>query len=78
MGPVDPSVDVAYNYATLGQNTRFNIHSIFEAESIEIPDPLFLAQVVFNQTLWELENPSTVEHQQHMEVDFLRILDGRE
>ena len=67
-----------YYYIPLDQDASYNIHSIFQEAGIDIPEPLFLVQAVFNQTLWSLSEPSTVEHQQHMEVDYIRVLDGRE
>jgi len=67
-----------YYFVSLGEDSSFNIHSIFQEAGIEIPEPLFLIQAVFNQTLWYLSEPSTVEHYQHMEVDYIRVLDGRE
>lgn len=67
-----------YYFVSLGQDSSFNIHSIFQESNLEIPEPLYLVQAVFNQTLWYLSEPSTVEHHQHMEVDYIRVLDGRE
>lgn len=77
--PADLSVgtDIQY-YVPLGQDASFNVHSVFQQAGIDIPEPLYLIQAVFNQTLWDLTEPSTVEHHQHMEVDYLRVLDGRE
>jgi hypothetical protein len=73
-GDILPGVRVAYGYVPLGQARSYNIHSILQAASIEIPEPLFLTQIVYNQTLWNLADPSTVEHHQGMEVDYVRIL----
>jgi hypothetical protein len=76
--PPGTSTGTASYKVLLGQNTRFNIYSTFQEYNIAIPEPLYLVQVVFSQNLWELDDLSTVEHHQHMEVDFLRVLDGRE
>jgi hypothetical protein len=73
-GDILPGVKVAYFYVPLGQAASYNIHSILQAANIEIPDPLFLTQIVYNQSLWYLADPSTVEHHQSMEVDYVRVL----
>lgn len=67
-----------YYYVPLEQDATFNIHSVFQTAGIEIPEPLFLIQAIFNQTLWSPPVSATVEYHQHMEVDYIRVLDGRE
>jgi hypothetical protein len=77
--PSDLSIGTnIYYFVSLGEDSSFNIYSIFQESGLEVPEPLFLVQVVFNQTLWYLSEPSTVQHHQHMEVDYIRVLDGRE
>ncbi|MFC1862695.1 hypothetical protein ACFL1Z_01920, partial [Thermodesulfobacteriota bacterium] len=53
-----------------------NIYSLFERDPywISIPEPLYLESIRLDQQLWYLDDPSTVEHVQHMEVDFIRIV----
>jgi len=76
-GDLSIGTDIEH-YVPLGQDSSFNIHSVFQASGIEIPEPLFLIQAIFNQTLWYPPVSSTVEYHQHMEVDYIRVLDGRE
>ena len=51
-----------------------NIYSLFQNAEITIPEPLFLEYIQYYQQLWDLEDPSTVDHIQDMEADYVRIL----
>jgi hypothetical protein len=55
-----------------------NIYRMFQDAGITIPEPLYLYKISFSQQLFELEEPSTVEHHQHMEIDFISIVEAKE
>jgi hypothetical protein len=55
-----------------------NIYQMFEDAGITPPEPLYLYKISFSQQLFELEEPSTVEHHQHMEIDFISIVEEKE
>jgi hypothetical protein len=56
-----------------------NIYKAFQGAGIVIPNgPLYLTGIGFVQHLFIIDAPSTVEHHQHMEVDFIRIVEGKE
>ncbi|MEN8225654.1 MAG: hypothetical protein ABFS05_09880 [Bacteroidota bacterium] len=52
-----------------------NIHFLFQQVGIAIPDPFYLEDISFNQQFADLGEPSTEEHHQHMENDFIRIVE---
>ncbi len=55
-----------------------NIHDMFKGAGITIPDgPLNLDGISFLQQLWLLDDPSTVEYRQYMEIDSIRIIEGK-
>jgi hypothetical protein len=54
-----------------------NIHAMFNNASIQIPDPLYLNMIGLGQQLDELPTPSVTQNIQHMEVDFIRIIDEK-
>jgi hypothetical protein len=56
-----------------------NIYKMFQVAGIAIPPGgLYLEKIEFIQQLFELEDPSTVEHHQHMEVDFVQIIEEKQ
>jgi hypothetical protein len=55
-----------------------NIHQLFNNWGIGIPEPLYLNRIGFGQQLYELEDPSTVEHTQTMRVDFIRVIEEKQ
>jgi hypothetical protein len=63
-----------------------NIYRMFQDAGITIPEPLYLYKIDFAQQLFELQDDpyvaalqdSTVEHHQHMEIDFLSIVEEKE
>jgi len=54
-----------------------NVYDFFQEASISISEPLYLEAIDFIQQLFDLEEPSTIEHRQQMEVDFIRIIGGK-
>jgi len=63
----------------LGMIFVSNIYGMFQDASITIPPgDLYLEKIKFIQQLFELGEPSTVEHHQHMEVDFIRIIEEKQ
>ena len=56
-----------------------NIYKMFQDAGITIPaGDLYLEKIEFIQQLFELADPSTVVHRQHMEVDFIRIIEEKQ
>jgi len=68
--------DIAYYTFNLGSIIVDNIHGLFQNYGITVPDPLYLKSIELTQQLWDLSEPSTVEHRQHMEVDSIRIVES--
>jgi hypothetical protein len=55
-----------------------NIYKLFEGRGITIPSgDLYLRNIAFVQQLSSLDDPSTVEHHQHMKIDSIRIIEGK-
>ncbi|MBM4333270.1 MAG: hypothetical protein FJ117_18970 [Deltaproteobacteria bacterium] len=54
-----------------------NIYKMFQNYDITIPEHLNLLAIDFVQQLTDLQDPSIIEHRQHMEVDFIRIVEGK-
>ncbi len=66
---------------TLGSSTLSNIYDLFERWGIEIPEGSFyLENISLVQVLFSLGGnlPWEVEYQQHMEVDFIQIIEAKE
>lgn len=56
-----------------------NIYDLFKVWDITIPPvDLYLNEIGFVQQLSLLYNPSTVEHHQHMRIDVIWIIEGKE
>ena len=65
----------------LGENMLDNIYELFGRSGIAIPEgPFYLQGINFVQQLWELDvnDPANIEYHQHMEVDFIQIIEGKE
>ncbi len=55
-----------------------NIYDLFKIWDIAIPPgDLYLNEISFVQQLFVLDDPSTVQHHQHMEIDSIRIIEGK-
>lgn len=67
--------DTAYYTFNLGWIIVVNIYDLFQNGGITIPEPFYLESMDLTQQLWSIEDFSTVEHCQHMEVDFMRIVE---
>ena len=61
----------------LGLVTMDNIYDVFKRAGITIPEPLYLEGISFLQQLFNLSEPSTVDHRQYMEIDSIRIVEGK-
>jgi len=56
-----------------------NIYELFEAAGITIPPgDLYLRNIAFIQQLSILEENSDMEHHQHMKIDSIRIVEGKQ
>jgi len=66
--------EVAYKFPP-GSSYSVNIYDAFQSQGITIPEPFYLQRIELCQELLDLENPSTIEHHQHMEVDFISIIE---
>ena len=58
-----------------------NIYQLFGAYGISIPEgPFYLQGISFVQQLTDLDanDPANIEYHQHMEVDFIQIIEGKE
>ena len=64
----------------LGEAVLGNIYELFQIWGIAIPEgPFYLQSIDLGQQLWDLGLlPSTAEYHQHMEVDFIQIIEGKE
>ncbi|MGQ9645161.1 MAG: hypothetical protein ACUVWO_01310 [Thermodesulfobacteriota bacterium] len=69
--------ETAYLTFPMGLIILDNIYEVFKGLGITIPEPLYLLSIDFLQQLFQLEQDSTVQHHQHMEVDSIRIIEGR-
>jgi hypothetical protein len=68
-----------YYTFSLGEPVLDNIYDLFKNAEISIPEePFYLESVDFVQQLWNLEDPSPVEHHQHMEIDLIQFIEGKE
>jgi hypothetical protein len=55
-----------------------NIYDMFKGSGITVPDgPLNVEGISFLQKLFMLDEPSTVYHRQYMEIDSIRIIEGK-
>lgn len=68
----------AYYTFPLGVIILDNIYDMFQKAGIDIPEPFYLRMISINQFLYELDDPSSIEHHQRMKVDFIRIIEGKE
>ncbi len=65
---------VYFNFPS-GAAVDLGIYELFQAAEIQFVEPLYLENVDFVQQLLDLEDPSPEEHHQHMEVDYIRIVE---
>lgn len=59
----------------LGARIGLNIFEIFQNDGISIPDPFYIESISFIQQLYEESEPTTAETKQHMEVDYIRLIE---
>lgn len=64
-----------YYTFSLGFIIVTNIYTLFQNYGITIPESLYLEEIRLTQQLLSIGEPSTVEHHQHMEVDFIRVVE---
>jgi hypothetical protein len=70
--------NTAYLTFQLGLIIVDNIYDVFKGSGITVPEgPLNLEGISFLQQLWMLDEPSTVYRRQHMEIDSIRIIEGK-
>jgi hypothetical protein len=56
-----------------------NIYQLFKRAEIPIPaGDMYLEVINFVQQLFDLDHPSEVEHHQHMKIDSIRIIEGKQ
>ncbi|MFV9646015.1 MAG: hypothetical protein ACNYWU_09350, partial [Desulfobacterales bacterium] len=68
----------AYYSFNLGSIIVTDIYTLFQNYGIAIPEPFYLESIRLTQQLGSLAEPSTVEHCQYMEIDFIRIIEKHE
>jgi hypothetical protein len=64
-----------------GASMLDNIYQLFGVYGISIPEgPFYLQGINFVQQLADLDasDPANIEYHQHMEVDFIQIIEGKE
>ena len=63
----------------LGRIIVDNIYSLFENAGLPVEEEsINLHGINFLQQLFDMKEPSTVDHHQHMEVDFIRVIEAKE
>jgi len=67
--------ELAYNFHP-GAITVCNIYNLFQRQGFTVPEPFYLQVIDLTQMLWDLSEPSTIEHRQDMAVDFISIVEG--
>lgn len=73
--------NMAVYISPLGVPILDNIYQLFRGWDIKIPEgPLYLEAIDFVQQLADLDtsDPGGQEYQQHMEVDFIQIIEAKE
>ena len=56
-----------------------NIYQLFKIAKIPIPaGDMYLEEISFVQQLSNLDDPSNVEHHQHMKIDSIQIIEGKQ
>jgi hypothetical protein len=68
-------INLTYTFQ-LGGFMVANIYNLFERQGITIPEPFYLQCIVLNQQLWDLGDPSDIEHRQKITTDFMRIVEA--
>ncbi|MBI3596649.1 MAG: hypothetical protein HY203_05800 [Nitrospirae bacterium] len=65
-----------YNiYLTLGSEMRINVDQLFQSLGIPVVEPLQLNFIDINQQLWDYCSPLSVDQQQSLQMDYIRILE---
>lgn len=60
----------------LGQIIMTNIYNAFQSRGLTIPEPFYLQVIDLHQKLEGIEELSTIQHRQRMEVDYISIVEG--
>jgi hypothetical protein len=79
-GVYEGNTTAIYNF-TLGYNILGNIYDLFAGAGIQIPGgPFSLESISLVQVLFSLGGklPWEIEYQQHMEVDFIQVIEAKE
>lgn len=63
-----------YNFGE-GYLFRGNIYNLLQ-KGPEAANPIFLEKISFTQELDNLEDPSLIQHEQHMEIDSIRLFEA--
>ncbi len=71
------SKELAYAFP-IGKICVYNIYNLFKSQGIVIPEPFYLQVINLTQKLKDLAAPSSIEHHQHMKVDFISIVEGND
>jgi hypothetical protein len=61
----------------LGADTNQNVFEMFQNSGVSIPDPFYIERIDFVQQLFQESQPTTTEDHQHMEVDYIRIIEEK-
>jgi hypothetical protein len=62
----------------LGANLSLNIFELFQNAGISIPDPFYIESIDFMQQLFQESQPPATETSQHMEVDYIRLIEEKQ
>lgn len=74
LGPTSASYSFDPNFITVD-----NIYRLFQNAGITIPEgDFYLKNIDFLQQLWFLDEVSNVEYHQHMKIDSIRIIEGKQ
>ncbi|MBU0988454.1 MAG: hypothetical protein KKH68_14485, partial [Proteobacteria bacterium] len=76
-GIVMNDTTVSYSFY-LGAKTGLNIFEMFQNADISIPNPFYIESISFIQQLFEESQPTTTKTSQHMEVDYIRLIEEKQ
>ncbi len=68
--------DEAYYIFKEGKNYLVNIFDAFQSRGMTVATPCYLRLIDMNQYLHSLDQPSTVQHEQNMQVRFINIVEA--
>jgi hypothetical protein len=74
LGSIGPTA--TYTFA-LGSNMNLNIFEMFQNAGISIPDPFYIESISFIQQLSQESHPPIAENSQHMEIDYIRLIEEK-